>query len=76
MHFFLQTFIIVSQDKVEVQLWVLYRHGICHGCTGIIRAKFLFTGVKFYCELTHLDINFVPVVLLIYVVILLLVHYK
>ena len=28
------------------------RHGICHGCTDIIRVEFLFAGVKYNCEHT------------------------
>ena len=40
------------------------RHGICHGCTDIIRVKFLFNGVKFFHEHTLFVINSLPVALL------------
>ena len=45
-------------------LGLKHRHGICHGCTDIIRVKFVFTGVKCSCEHTLFVVNSLPVALL------------
>ena len=54
--------------NISIRLFSLYesisRHGICHGCTDIIRVKCVFNGVKFCHEHTMFFVNSLHVALL------------
>ena len=53
-----------STNTVVIKWVNNFRHGICHGCTDIIRVKFFMTGVKCSHDHTLFILNSFPVALL------------
>ena len=47
----------------------LNRHGTCHGCTDIIRVKFVVTGIKRFYENMQYDVNSLPVDFFVFVLV-------
>ena len=52
----------------------LSRHGICHGCTDIVRVKFDLPGVKLSFEHSLFVVNFLLVAILKYFLLYLFVQ--
>ena len=44
---------LLLTEHTQINIPCIARHGICHGCTDIIREKFVVTGVK--CSYEHVQ---------------------